>query len=529
MVFVTKGSFSKKIIDDNAHKTATQQQERSCTIGLVVKSNVAIVGPRVRFPDGAHFSPIVHIVLFTDIGLLLHTVMTRMSKCRRIYNVTLLQWYRQIMLMFFVTRSFLPKTANPCRWRSFVAEAGTSSQPTYKTLQVQVIHRHGDRTPITPMKDVEYWQAQLVPPHQLERIALGTAIVRDKGKTFSHNAGGKGAFGKLTQLGLLQMVEVGVRLREQLSQGDGPFHSPLFNDERPLLGSSVRVFCTDFPRTIQSVQGLLVGLFDNIGADGDQQNLQSNRQTDLIQIDVRHTLTMIPDPQPRHTTEQERLEALVMSSSYVMEKEAANLDLARRVTGALHPLLGTGAHEVIFGVDEQHPEKMSVETEPLGWNQLAEITKCLLVRNLLPPKISKEDVEIIGQHTAWRWIETFSHPRLVFLAMNKLVSQQVKYMLDFTNQPCLTLWSAHDSTLLGLLSAYRLEQPSAWPAYASTLVIELVEETKRLDDGSETSELVVCFSLNGQRLRTMWDRERPLEAIPLSLLHEKIREEGSKT
>ena len=237
---------------------------------------------------------------------------------------------------------------------------------------------------------------------------------------------------------------------------------------------------------------------------------------------------MIPDPQPRHTKEQERLEALMMSRPHVLQKEAEQTAFATRITKAIHPLLGEGAREMAFGVVQEQPGQMSIELEPLAWNQLAEITKCLHVRSLLPPEISAEDVETIGKHTAWRWIETFSHSRLIYLAMNKLLVKQVEYMLDHERQPSLTLWSAHDSTLLGLLSAYRLEQPSTWPEYSSFLLMEVVEVTETSSDGSSNSELVVRFSLNGERLRSMWDPNNPLDAIPLALLEEKIRTEGSE-
>ncbi|KAL7581259.1 hypothetical protein ACA910_006030 [Epithemia clementina (nom. ined.)] len=443
-------------------------------------------------------------------------------------------WFVRIMLGYLTINAggLLRRT-----WRAqnLAVNASTTAKTSYKTVQVQVVHRHGDRTPITPLEDVDYWQEQLVPPDQLERIALDTKIVRSADSSFTHDAGGKGAFGKLTRLGLFQMVDVGVRLGEDLTTANRLFYSPLFGvqQKRLLTKRNVMVLSTDFPRTIQSVQGLLVGLFDKEDDkknNGDWSDIQED-DGEPLEIDVRHTEIMIPDPQPRATKEQERLEAMMMSRPRVSQREAEHLELAARVSQALHPLLGPGAHEITFGVDEtQHPETMSVEMQPLAWNQLAEITKCLQIRNRLPLGVSDEDVEAIGKHTAWRWIETLSHPRLIYLAMHKMLSKQVNYMSDYNNQPPLILWSGHDSTLLGLLSAYRLEQPSAWPAYASVLAMEVIEKTIPSSgaNGPPTTELVVRFSLNGERLRSMWDPEHPLDAIPLSLLAEKIRTEGSE-
>ena len=141
--------------------------------------------------------------------------------------------------------------------RSLTVAAETAK---YKTVKVQVVHRHGDRSPITPMKDVEYWKSQLVDEQTAFKIAENTHVLREV--EFSHAAGARGPFGKLSKLGLLQMIRVGDTLSEELTEEktNGLFYSPLFSTERPLHPSNIRVYSTDFERTIQSVQGLLVGL-----------------------------------------------------------------------------------------------------------------------------------------------------------------------------------------------------------------------------------------------------------------------------
>ena len=136
------------------------------------------------------------------------------------------------------------------KWNQLVVHGSTDTKTVYKTVQVQVVHRHGDRTPITPMKNVEFWQSQLLPPEQLEKIALNTKILRDENSAFSHSAGGEGVFGKLTELGLLQMIKVGLSLREEFAQGNGLCYSPLFDTSTVCAKEKVRVFSTDFPRTV---------------------------------------------------------------------------------------------------------------------------------------------------------------------------------------------------------------------------------------------------------------------------------------
>lgn len=60
------------------------------------------------------------------------------------------------------------------------------------------------------MKDEDYWHGTLPEKHVLEGIARGTALVRPEdgggGGGGGHGAAGRGPFGQLTLMGLLQMV-----------------------------------------------------------------------------------------------------------------------------------------------------------------------------------------------------------------------------------------------------------------------------------------------------------------------------------
>jgi hypothetical protein len=386
----------------------------------------------------------------------------------------------------------------------------------YRTLQVQVVHRHGDRSPITPLKDESFWSSTLIPEALLTKISSNTALV-ESSQVNLHKANGRGPFGKLTELGLLQMIQVGSTLREKFVakdeddyfiDKDGNRHYPhAWKPSRPLCPDNIRVFSTNFSRTIQSVQGLLVGLFPD-GTDH------------AISIDVRNTNWMLPDPQPRRSQEQELLEDRLAMRDYIVERERQMAPLAARVTQVLHNLLASDAREVSFGVAQEHAGESSIETEPLAWNQLAEITTCLAVRNRLPLGITKEDQEAISKHVAWRWFENLKEPHLAYLSMNRFVSQQLSYFQKFTSEPPVTIWSAHDSTLIGLLCAYRLEMPATWPDYASYLVMELIEV-----DDHDSKEQFVRFSLNGEVLSSNWGES--LEMIPLDVLVEKIQTEGS--
>jgi hypothetical protein len=397
----------------------------------------------------------------------------------------------------------------------------------YRAIQVQIVHRHGDRTPITTLQNEEFWASTLVSPELLTKISDGTKITRRE-EAPEHKAGGRGPFGKLTQLGLLQMIEVGTRVREELwSDMDDDFqadsnghlyHKHIWGPSKPLKSKDIRVMSTDFPRTVQSVQGLLVGFFPEGPGE-------------TIEIDCSHTSWMIPDPQPRRSSEQEELEMQLANRPHMLERNSEMLPLAVRCTDAVRHLLGEGAFDMAFGVGEdKHDADEPIEGRVLPWAQLAEITKCLKVRNMLPESITEEDQESLSTYLAWRWFESLRHPRLAYLAMHKFTHTVVHSMKHRETEPALTIYSAHDSTLVGLLCAFRLEQPSVWPEYGSYLKVELLEVTdadqKEGSSSDNQKKYVVRFYLNGDLLRSQWHGELRDE-ISLEQLSHFISTEGA--
>ena len=379
---------------------------------------------------------------------------------------------------------------------------------------VHVVHRHGDRSPITPLKDEAFWASQLVTDATLSKIASDTKLLTVDA-TKKQSARSSHPFGQLTEIGVTQLIELGSTLRGQLSGENeaspdehGRILFPhIWTAQKPLHPSNIRVISTDFFRTIQSVQSLLMGLFPG-------------GKMDTVPIDVRHTLWMIPDHKPRRTEEQVRLEEKLSSRPHVEARERELLPLAIRATRALNPMLSDNAREAEFGVS-QKPIDTSSGEQPLSWNQLAEITKCLAVRDLLPDGISREDQEAISGHVAWRWFQVLRHPRLVHVAMGIMVETMINYLQNFSLEPPMIVWSAHDSTLIGLICAFRLEEPAIWPEYGSYLMVELLE-------GDLECDLFVRFSLNGQVLKSQWG-EHPVEMISLTTLAEEIRSQAMKT
>lgn len=396
---------------------------------------------------------------------------------------------------------------------------------------VHLVHRHGDRTPITPLRDEAFWRSTLPGEAVLDNLAQGTIVLRDDDNstndtTKQHGAAGRGPFGRLTMLGLLHMVELGGRLREDLTRDDEEtveqHGRKLLLRYRPLLpdDGAVAVTSTDFSRTIQSAQALLVGL------------LPDHADT-KIEIDARHTDIMIPDPQPRRTPEQAELESELTHRSELQAREQRLRPLAVRVTENLaQSFLAEDYRRVSFGIGE---EDRSSSDAHLPWAQLAEVTKCLSVRGLLTDDVcTEEEREIISHEVAYRWFDLLSHDRLIHLAIGPMVQRLLRSCTNNNHHDTpLHLYSAHDSTLIALLCALRLRRPAQWPAYGSWLKIEVWT-----DDDDEVRRYVRC-SLNGETLlcdtgsattttgnsttTTDDDNTGLLELIPLDTLKQLVR------
>lgn len=414
---------------------------------------------------------------------------------------------------------------------------------TFQLIQVQIIHRHGDRTPITPMVERDFWTGTLPSQELLDKVAENTKIIRDYDNSNSHPhaAGGIGPFGKLTQLGLLQMIKLGEQIRSSLYLDEnyidheseevhtidnyGNVHlyrGCLFTKSKPIHPSKVKVTSTDFPRTIQSVQALLLGLFPE-GYEG------------IIEIDARHTNIMIPDPQPRLSTEQVQLERVLSQRSHLLEREKELEHIASKVSTLLHHLIDHQAPSGHWGIGEEQSVETQNEKKKLSFSQLAEVMTCLKIRNKLPEGISDEDYEIITSHSAWKWFENLRNQELAKLAMkpflNVVTNKMEQAIVSHYKEPVLHIYSCHDSSLIGLICALKLEQPAEWPEYGSFLKVELFHcpHSKEEDTpiAGATDDYFVRFSLNGTILKSSWGvgEQNAADMISLKRLTSSIKNE----
>ena len=237
------------------------------------------------------------------------------------------------------------------------------------------------------------------------------------------------------------------------------------------------------------MQGTLLGMFDGEGEEDEEPTFD---------IDASYTQIMIPDPQPRNYPKQAELEKKLASSESFLSKESSMAELAKSASDALRSsgLLAPEADSISFGVGEEK-DAFATHSPTLPWGQLSELTKCLLVRDMLPSSISSSNQKAIMEHTAQRWFSLLRFPNLSKLAFGPFV-RLLASEVDDPAAAKVTIFSAHDSTLIGVITALRLANPSKWPEYASHFKVEVFSEVGGERGGGKR---LARFSLNGEVLR----------------------------
>lgn len=130
--------------------------------------------------------------------------------------------------------------------------------------QIRLVHfivRHGDRTPITALKDSAFWTQQL--PEDSAHPVRFKVLADEADSGFLHCMAGAAPFGQLTRRGIEQLQNRGAELRKSLPNID-----------------TVTCRSTYFTRTMQSAQHLLHGM----GVPDDK-----------VSVDTRNWRCMIPD------------------------------------------------------------------------------------------------------------------------------------------------------------------------------------------------------------------------------------------
>lgn len=342
-----------------------------------------------------------------------------------------------------------------------------------RILHTAFIHRHGDRTPITKLAQPALWNDKLPAADCLrdleDRFPVRAAAIG------SHHASGVIPFGQLTSLGLTQLTNLGAQLRSQFEHAGEPVPT----------ASQISCHATPFARTIQSAQALLSGM-----------ELEGG-----VQIDTSLGQLLLPDPEPRHPRQAE------LEAQYWAATEPPSSHLLQLEERCVNRFLEVGA------ITDKAPV---YKHGAVNWNRVAEIGKCL-EQHWPEPVLEPEDLAAVLDTAAARWYGMFrmgSGRELTRYAIGGMLRRIVRIaQLPVHERPTLDFYSAHDSTLMGLLAALQCRHSdgrvvSEWPPYASFLKIQLIDA-----DGDTA---VRCTYNNEEMLldgRSCRDATRELNAL----------------
>ncbi|ETK80546.1 hypothetical protein F441_16191 [Phytophthora nicotianae CJ01A1] len=332
--------------------------------------------------------------------------------------------------------------------------------------QLQVVHRHGDRTPLINIfkgsanaraeeEEVLLWGRQLPAVTELAQL-------RSK---FSVHQGGETQtsfqqrpFGYLTRRGIEQMTKRGDRLRELCKKEE------LQLDE--VSPEQVQIISNAYTRTQLSVQALLTGMLK------DQPQLSPPVRVLPPEKDIINTYSIFPE---------------IMQMKADLEKDNAEF----------------AAREYEMAPIKQELMRLFPAVDsgqvPFTWLTAADYFVCR--RSHQVPYIPGTEVHgnATERHLGFRFHQFYSHRTILKLVagrlMHNVLREMQKALWDHSESKEIVIYSGHDVSLLSVLRTMDAEianEISFWPDYSSALALELLED--------ENGKFFVRARLNGEVL-----------------------------
>lgn len=321
----------------------------------------------------------------------------------------------------------------------------------YELKLVQVIFRHGARTPLKPIphnEQVEWSPTLLEAPEHTQFNYRVTDLVGGpkphspfEERYRSHKLKGGTFPGQLTTIGMQQMFSLGARLRKEYVE-ERRFLSPAFE------ASEVYVRSTNIVRNLESTRCLLAGLFQQqqegpvtiVTEEAEREILYPNYQGCKGLKHLTSGRISLASSQPGMTDELKKLQ------------RDLNIDHTKQVDFFL--LLDNLLAEQVHGF----PFSVQYESHLLQSEQRA----IDIVTYLMGPN-KREALRLsVG-------------PFLYALQGNML--ETARRSTDGTEPRKLFLYSTHDVTLIPLLIALGIFDQK-WPPYAADITLELYQHKK---------------------------------------------------
>ncbi|KAM4557921.1 lysophosphatidic acid phosphatase type 6 [Odontesthes bonariensis] len=341
--------------------------------------------------------------------------------------------------------------------------ADSNSSSSYELKLVQVLFRHGARTPLKTIPDVmeAQWVPSLLepPPHthidyvvtDLQGGPRPPAPVED---SYRKNILTGGTFpGQLTTLGMQQLYELGKRLRRRYIE-ESPFLNATYTPDE------VYVRSTNIVRTIESAKCLVAGLFQQ-------------KQKEIVPILTTEAESEILYPNYHGCKLLKTLGSHRWAESATLPDIAADLQ-------SIQSALGIAAHQhvdfILIRDDMVARETHGLPCPPAldSWRNKVEQRAVDMMCHVFEPS-KRENLQLC-----------------VGPLLHTLINNIEEKLQGSSSEPDrkLFLYSAHDTTLIPCLMALGIFD-MIWPPYAADITVELHQKR-------QTSEAFVKVSYIGQ-------------------------------
>ncbi|KAJ8013157.1 hypothetical protein DPEC_G00050370 [Dallia pectoralis] len=353
------------------------------------------------------------------------------------------------------------KKTQPNQTEPGSAPASVKTPPSYELKMVQVLFRHGARTPLKSIPDImeAQWVPNLLDPPACTQInCLVTDLEggpqpssRVEESYRAHLLPGGTYPGQLTTVGMQQLYMLGQRLKKRYIQ-DTSFLNPTFSP------AEVYVRSTNIVRTIESAKCLLAGLF--------QQS-----QKDIVSIATTEAESEILYPNYYGCRLLKHL------SSHRWAESSTLPDIAADLTSILSAL-GIASHQrvdfILIRDDMVAREAHGLPCPPVldSWRNTVEQRAVDMICHIYEPS-KRENLQLC-----------------VGPLLNTLMGNIEDKLQGPEPSRKMFLYSAHDTTLMPCLMALGIFD-MRWPPYAADITMELYQD-------KQTKEALVKVSYNGQ-------------------------------
>mmetsp|Transcript_16408 Transcript_16408/g.28456 ORF Transcript_16408/g.28456 Transcript_16408/m.28456 type:complete len:377 (-) Transcript_16408:231-1361(-) len=319
----------------------------------------------------------------------------------------------------------------------------------FKVANSIVITRHGDRSPsvnfyesaetkVRAEEDENEWRKVIASEESLIKLRERFPVSRlnkdgSRGEPIDSVAKDAKAFGKLSKLGIKQLFERGVELERRYQGYFGP--------------GRVCAYSTNYCRTQQSAQSLLDGLMHN-----------KHGETTPIHILVPERSQDVANPWDANDVLQNAVHKATAEDEFFERHEREHADIKQTLISELPHY-------------KEDPKRFF-------WVYACDYFICRETHNLPIPENLKQCRSGTLNHTLKRFLKWYNVPSLCDLAAGDLI-RKIKSHMQTNDDSFLTVYSAHDITVLPVLCALEARKAllspvyeEHWPLYGSIINFE---------------------------------------------------------